>query len=78
MSDNVIVITGASAGIGRATAELLASQGNTVVIVARRKEALAEVAAACGANAEPIVADMTQRGEVTRVVDRDARDIRAD
>lgn len=70
MSDKVIVITGASAGIGRATAELLGSQGNKVVIVARRKEALAEVAAACGANAEPMVADMTQRGDVTSVVDR--------
>jgi short-subunit dehydrogenase len=64
----VIVITGASAGIGAAAAEVLAKQGHVVVLVARRREALDAVAAACGSNALAVAADVTQRGEVQRIV----------
>src|SRR5690348_11754212 len=65
----VVVITGASSGIGAATAELLAHRGMSVVPVARRKAALDVVAARCGGRAHAIVADMTVRAEVRRVVD---------
>lgn len=41
---HVVIITGASAGIGRATARAFAAQGASVVLVARRAEVLAEVA----------------------------------
>ncbi len=68
MNGKVVVITGASGGIGAAVAELIASRGASVVLVARRKDALEEVAARCGKNAQPIVADMTSRDEVKRVV----------
>jgi len=68
MKDKVIVITGASGGIGAAVAELVASRGASVVLVARREDALGEVAARCGANSRAIVADMTKRDEVHRVV----------
>jgi short-subunit dehydrogenase len=64
----VVVITGASSGIGAAAAEELGRRGDTVVLVARRAEALAEVAARCGPGAHAIVADMTVRTEVRRVV----------
>ena len=47
MSETVVVITGASAGIGAATAELLAREGCRVVLVARRQAALEEVAGRC-------------------------------
>ena len=70
MQDKVIVITGASAGIGRATAELLAQRGARLILVARRKELLDEVAASCGGNAEPVVADVTRRSDVIAIVDR--------
>jgi NADP-dependent 3-hydroxy acid dehydrogenase YdfG len=64
----VIVITGASAGIGAAFARLAASNGASVALVARRKDALQSVAAECGTNALAIVADVTTRAEVDRVV----------
>ena len=37
-----IVITGASGGIGAATAKLLASRGNAIVLIARREKELAD------------------------------------
>ncbi|MFD2829062.1 SDR family oxidoreductase [Corticicoccus populi] len=43
VQDKVIVITGASSGIGRATAELLAEKGAKVVIGARREDSLKEI-----------------------------------
>ena len=68
MDDKVVVITGASAGIGAATAQLLASQGMSLVLVARRREALEAVAARCGGRAVPVVADVAERAQVQRVV----------
>lgn len=65
----VVVITGASSGIGAETAEVLARRGMSVVLVARRKEALDEVAARCAGLAHAIVADVTVRTDVRRVVD---------
>jgi len=69
MQDKVVVITGASAGIGAALAELLAARGASVVLVARREAPLAEVAGRCGERAHAIVADVTRREEVRRVVE---------
>jgi NADP-dependent 3-hydroxy acid dehydrogenase YdfG len=69
MSEKTIVITGASSGIGAATAELLATGGYSVVIVARRKDALDRVAARCHGRARPVVADVTRRADVGRVMD---------
>ena len=70
MNDKVVVITGASGGIGAALAELLAKRNMTVVLVARRGDVLQSVAARCGRRALAVVADVSQRAEVRRVVDR--------
>ncbi|MBL8932982.1 MAG: SDR family NAD(P)-dependent oxidoreductase [Archangium sp.] len=67
MNDRVIVITGASAGIGEALAKQVFAKGARPVLVARRAEALSAVSAACG-GAQALVADVTRRGEVERVV----------
>jgi short-subunit dehydrogenase len=67
MSDRVVVITGASAGIGAALAERLGRDGARLVLVARRQPELDAVVARSGA-AIGIVADMTKRDEVSRVV----------
>ena len=64
----VVVITGASAGIGAATARLLGSRGDAVVLVARRREPLEAVARESGAAALAIVADVNVREDVRRVV----------
>src|SRR5688572_12317680 len=67
LSDSVVVITGASSGIGRATALRFARQGATVVLAARNGDALREVAAECeqrGARAMPIPTDVTDERAV--------------
>jgi NADP-dependent 3-hydroxy acid dehydrogenase YdfG len=69
MPDRVVVITGASSGIGAALAELLGARGARVVLVARREKELHEVAARSGPEALPIVADVTRREEVARAMD---------
>ncbi len=64
----VVVITGASGGIGAALAELLGSRGASLGLVARRADALRAVAERCGERAQAIVADMTRREDVRRAV----------
>lgn len=68
ISGLAVVITGASSGIGAALAQRLAADGARVALVARREDELARVAAACGADAVAIPADVTRREEVQRVV----------
>ena len=67
MRDKVVVITGASSGIGAALAERLGREGARLVLVARRQSELDAVAARSG-DAIGIAADMTRREEAARVV----------
>ncbi|QBI21856.1 SDR family NAD(P)-dependent oxidoreductase [Egibacter rhizosphaerae] len=75
MQDRVAVVTGASSGIGRATALELADRGAAVVVTARREDALDEVAQACrerGAEAIALPADVTDADAVDDVARRTA------
>jgi len=67
----VILVTGASSGIGAATALLFGQRGYRVVIAARRLDrlqALAEEIRAGGGHALPVAADLTQETDIQNLV----------
>jgi NADP-dependent 3-hydroxy acid dehydrogenase YdfG len=68
----IVVITGASSGLGEATARHLSQQGATVVFGARRVERIAALAReleSAGRKAMAIQTDVTQSAQVQRLVD---------
>ena len=62
MKDKIIVITGASRGLGKSLAQMLAAKGAKLVISARSKKDLKSVAQETGAT--PVVADITKERDV--------------
>ena len=72
IQQKVIVITGASSGIGEATARLLASKGARVVLGARRTdrlEALAKEIRSAGGMADVLALDVTNLDEMQSFID---------
>jgi NADP-dependent 3-hydroxy acid dehydrogenase YdfG len=72
VSGKVVAITGASSGIGEATARLLADEGAKVVLGARRTDRLQKLVAeirAAGGTAEFRALDVTKRADVAGFVD---------
>jgi short-subunit dehydrogenase len=73
LEGRVVAITGASAGIGRATAEVLAARGAAVVLNARRGdrlEAVARAIASAGGRAAVEPGDVAREEDVARLVTR--------
>src|SRR5260221_7828902 len=73
MSTQVVLITGALTGIGRAAALAFAKEGGRIVVSGRHEEAgheLAKELRALGAEAEFIRADVRRDDEVRELVDR--------
>jgi 3-oxoacyl-[acyl-carrier protein] reductase len=72
LRDRACILTGASGGIGRATALRLAAEEASLLLTGRREEALAEVAAACreaGGQAETLVVDATSTHAAERLLE---------
>ncbi|GAA4932111.1 SDR family oxidoreductase [Actinoplanes utahensis] len=66
---NIAVVTGASSGIGAATARRLASEGFHVVAAARRTDRLETLVKEIGANATAVEADITSDASVARLAE---------
>jgi short-subunit dehydrogenase len=70
LSESVVVVTGASSGVGRATAIQLARADARVVLAARRERVLHEVAAECqaqGGRAHPVATDVRDAEAMRRL-----------
>ncbi|MFA7603454.1 MAG: glucose 1-dehydrogenase [Novosphingobium sp.] len=65
----VAIITGASTGLGPVMARMLAAEGAKLVLAARRAELVEEVAQGIGDAAVALRADVTDEGDVARMVD---------
>lgn len=63
-----VIVTGASSGIGLATARMLVARGARVSMLARRRETLAEEAARLGANAAAFAADVGDKAALEQAL----------
>ncbi|MDB6123623.1 MAG: yxnA [Pedosphaera sp.] len=73
LDDQVMVITGASSGIGLVTARMAAQRGVRLVLVARSEEALRKLTdeiTAAGGEAAYVVADVGKEEDVQRIADK--------
>ena len=69
LTDKVVIITGASSGIGAAAARLLAADGAKVVLTARSTEKLDALSTELGSAALALPGDVTVAGDVQRLID---------
>ncbi|MCL6284614.1 SDR family oxidoreductase [Ruegeria sp. 2012CJ41-6] len=70
LTGRVALVTGASSGLGRRAALVLARAGARVVGLARRQDALDDLCAEIGPNAGSVVADVSDREALGELVDR--------
>ena len=74
LDGKVVIVTGGSKGIGRATALAMLAEGATVLVCARAQEALDDTVAAAGAarreRIDALAADLTDAAAIARVVAR--------
>src|SRR5919197_231191 len=78
LDGTVALVTGASSGIGEATARALAAQGAAVALVARRKQRLDDLAARiadAGGRAHVIEADITDQEQAAMSVEQTVNEL---
>ena len=71
MASKVVIVTGASSGIGEAIVRRVARTGARVVLAARREERLRAIAgdiAASGGEAHPVVCDVTRKTDLRKLL----------
>ncbi|HZE96682.1 MAG TPA: glucose 1-dehydrogenase [Planctomycetota bacterium] len=67
--EQVVLVSGASRGIGRGIAEGFAQRGATVIITGREKDSLEETAKEIGGRTTPMVCDVSDAKAIDRLVD---------
>ena len=76
LEGTVALVTGASSGIGEATAQALAAEGARVAVVARRKDRLDALAERIGTDRVLVIeADVTDQDQAAGAVERTAREL---
>ncbi|MBO6064879.1 MAG: SDR family NAD(P)-dependent oxidoreductase, partial [Lachnospiraceae bacterium] len=68
-SNKMVLITGASSGIGEAFARAFAAKGCSLILVARRSDRLHALAGELGVPCEVLPADLSKEDEVLRVAE---------
>jgi NAD(P)-dependent dehydrogenase (short-subunit alcohol dehydrogenase family) len=69
LEDKVCIVTGATSGIGKRTAEVFAAEGAKLVIAGRREEEGQAVARSIGARCDFVRTDVTQEAQVKALID---------
>ena len=69
VAGRVALVTGASSGLGRRFAQVLAAEGAKVIVAARRKDRLDALVAELGANALAVQCDVTDEAQVVAMYD---------
>tara|TARA_B100001250_G_scaffold200885_1_gene172263 strand:- start:27 stop:779 length:753 start_codon:yes stop_codon:yes gene_type:complete len=70
IKDSVVLVTGASRGLGNAISKFLVDEGAYVVAVARSKSDLEELALYAPGRVHPVVCDMANKSDVSLLVDK--------
>ena len=70
IKDSVVLVTGASRGLGNAISKYLVDEGAYVVAVARSKSDLEELALYAPGRVHPVVCDMANKSDVSLLVDK--------
>ena len=68
VAGRVALVTGASSGLGKRFAQVLAAEGAKVIVAARRKERLDNLVKEIGANALAVQCDVTEEAQVIAIV----------